>query len=92
MLSENIPPLPHIFLVPGWLIPGCKWLCSNQDQQILLYGKNSGLKKEVISTILLKKPNNNITVYEEKEILDNKDIFFENISSNSLFEKEKTII
>jgi DNA polymerase III subunit delta len=59
---------------------------------ILLYGKNSGLKKEVISTILLKKPNNNITVYEEKEILDNKDIFFENISSNSLFEKEKTII
>jgi len=59
---------------------------------ILLYGKNSGLKKEVISSELLKKINYNVTFYEEKEILDNKDIFFENISSNSLFEKEKTII
>ena len=59
---------------------------------ILLYGKNSGLKKEVISSVLLKKINYNVTFYEEKEILDNKDIFFENISSNSLFEKEKTII
>jgi len=59
---------------------------------ILLYGKNSGLKKEVISSVLLKKINYNVTFYEEKEILDNKNIFFENISSNSLFEKEKTII
>ena len=59
---------------------------------ILLYGKNSGLKKEIISSVLLKKLNYNVTFYEEKEILDNKDIFFENISSNSLFEKEKTII
>ena len=59
---------------------------------ILLYGKNSGLKKEVISSELLKKINYNVTFYEEKEILDNKNIFFENISSNSLFEKEKTII
>ena len=59
---------------------------------ILLYGKNSGLKKEVISSVLLKKINHNVTFYEEKEILDNKNIFFENISSNSLFEKEKTII
>jgi DNA polymerase-3 subunit delta len=58
----------------------------------LLYGKNSGLKKEIISSVLLKKLNYNVTFYEEKEILDNKDIFFENISSNSLFEKEKTII
>ena len=59
---------------------------------ILLYGKNSGFKKEVISSVLLKKINYNVTFYEEKEILDNKNIFFENISSNSLFEKEKTII
>jgi DNA polymerase-3 subunit delta len=59
---------------------------------ILVYGKNDGLKKDIISKILCKNPKNNITNYDENEILDNKDIFFENILSKSLFEKEKTII
>jgi len=36
--------------------------------------------------------NNSVIKYEEKEILENEDIFFENILSNSLFESEKFII
>lgn len=56
----------------------------------LFYGKNDGLKKSEI-----KKINNNnieISKYEEKEILNDQIIFFENISINSLFEQEKILI
>jgi DNA polymerase-3 subunit delta len=56
---------------------------------ILFYGKNSGLKKESLN-ILIK--NKNISNYDEKEILDNENNFFENILSKSLFEKEKFIV
>ena len=57
---------------------------------ILLYGKNDGLKAEITSVLLKDKIN--IKKYEEKDILDNSDIFIENIISNSLFESEKIII
>ena len=57
---------------------------------ILLYGKNEGLKNQ-IKIDLLK--NKNITsYYEENEIINNSNIFFENINSKSLFENEKVII
>ena len=55
----------------------------------LFYGKNNGLKNEVTNLILKKK---DVTVYEEKEIIDNSNIFLENIFSKSLFENEKTVI
>ena len=56
----------------------------------LFYGKNEGLKKDTINNLLLNK--NEIFYYDEKEILDNKEIFFNTILSKSLFEKEKIII
>ena len=57
---------------------------------LLFYGKNEGLKNEIIKKLISYKENT--LVYDEKEILDNQDIFYENTLSNSLFEKHKTII
>ena len=62
----------------------------NKKNFYLLYGKNNGLKKE-ISDIIIKEENNIIN-YEEKEILDNPDMFIENVFSGSLFEDKKVII
>ena len=58
----------------------------------LFYGKNEGLKNQHIKQLLEKNNNSNVIKYDEKEILENEDIFFENILSNSLFESEKFII
>ena len=57
---------------------------------ILFYGKNEGLKNESTNNLLKNKET--ISKYEEKEILENTNIFFENIFSKSLFENEKIII
>ncbi len=59
-------------------------------KKILLYGKNEGLKKEIIDNFIKKKEN--IYNYEEKEILADKNYFIESILSKSLFEEEKIII
>ena len=59
----------------------------NTNHIILLYGKNEGLKNEALN--ILNKDKNNISNYEEKEILDNENDFTENILSKSLFEKKK---
>ena len=64
----------------------------NDLKFFLFYGKNEGLKKLYISQLSKKNKNDNIIKYEEKEILENEDIFFENILSNSLFENEKSIV
>ena len=57
----------------------------------LLYGKNEGLKSECINEII-KSTNSKILNYDEKEIQDDKEIFYENILSGSLFENKKIII
>jgi len=62
----------------------------NINHFILFYGKNDGLKNEALN--ILNKDKNDISNYEEKEILDNENVFIENILSKSLFEKEKTIV
>ena len=62
----------------------------NINHFILFYGKNEGLKNEALN--ILNKDKNDISNYEEKEILDNENVFIENILSKSLFEKEKTIV
>ena len=62
----------------------------NINHLLLFYGKNEGLKNEALNTLIKNK--NNILNYEEKEILDNENIFVENILSKSLFEKEKFIV
>ena len=58
----------------------------------LFYGKNEGLKNQLIKQLLEKNNNSNVIKYDEKEILENEDIFFESILSNSLFENEKSIV
>ena len=62
----------------------------NINHFILFYGKNEGLKNEALN--ILVKNKNNISNYEEKEILENENIFIENILSKSLFEEEKSIV
>ena len=57
----------------------------------LLYGKNEGLKAECINEIL-KKDNGKIFRYEERELKDETESFYENILSGSLFENNKIII
>ena len=57
----------------------------------LLYGKNEGLKADCINQIL-EKNNWKVFNYEEKQIKDEIESFYENILSNSLFESEKIII
>ena len=56
----------------------------------LFYGKNEGLKNDALNYVT--KGKNETTTYDEKEILENQNIFFENVLSKSLFEKEKIII
>ena len=62
----------------------------DKNKFILLYGKNNGFKSEVTNNLLKDKIE--IKKYEEKEILENTNIFLENIFSKSLFENEKIII
>jgi len=62
----------------------------DQNKLILFYGKNEGLKNDSINILLKNKEN--ITKYEEKEILENTNNFLENVFSKSLFEDEKIII
>ena len=58
---------------------------------ILFHGKNSGLKIEEIQKIN-NKFKSKITNYDEKQILENKEEFFETILNRSLFDEKKTII
>ena len=59
---------------------------------ILFYGLNQGAKDDEISQIINNNSNKTLSRYDEKEIEDNLDGFYENILSNSLFEKEKIIL
>jgi len=58
----------------------------------LFYGDNEGLKEEVIVNLFEINYPNKIHKYEEKEILDNKNGFFENVLTKSFFDNEKLII
>ena len=57
----------------------------------LLYGENEGFKNKVINDTF-KKFSKNIYKYDEKEILNNREDFFNKIFSKSFFETEKLII
>ncbi len=57
----------------------------------LLYGKNDGLKSECINKIL-NKSIGKVYNYDEKQIKDEIETFYENILSGSLFEDNKIII
>jgi len=58
----------------------------------LFYGDNEGLKEETIKNLFEKNYLEKIHRYEEKEILDNINDFFNSILTKSFFDNEKLII
>ncbi|MDA7745427.1 DNA polymerase III subunit delta [Candidatus Pelagibacter sp.] len=58
----------------------------------LFYGDNEGLKEDTIKKFFVKKYQNKIHRYEEKEILDNIDDFYNNVFTKSFFDNEKLIV
>ena len=64
----------------------------NKNNLILFHGQNQGAKEDEISKLLLTNKNKNLTKYDEKQILDNPEIFYNEILSKSLFEDNKIII
>ena len=64
---------------------------TNNKNFFLLYGKNEGLKTECIDEIL-KKNDGKVFNYDEKQIKDEIENFYENVLSVSLFESSKVII
>ena len=63
----------------------------NRVNIILLHGQNQDAKEEIISKILSEK-NQFLSKYDEKEVLENLEIFYNNCTSRSLFESEKIIV
>ena len=63
-----------------------------KNQFFLFYGGNEGFKKQIIEEKFKKFYSENIYTYEEGEILQKKEILFNNILTKSFFEKEKLII
>ena len=64
----------------------------NQHNFFLFYGDNEGLKEETIKNLFETNYRDKIHRYEEKEILDNKNEFFNSILTKSFFDNEKLII
>ncbi len=57
----------------------------------LIYGENEGLKNEVIN-ILKKNFSGKIDNFDEAQIINNKELFYEKLYNQSLFEKEKILV
>ena len=64
----------------------------NKFSIYLFYGENEGFKIETIKEKFEKNYLNKIYRYDEKEILDKKNEFFNSVLSKSFFENEKLII
>ncbi len=58
----------------------------------LLYGQNEGLKNDIIKKKFLSKFNKDIFRYEEKDVLEDKETFFNGIFSKSFFSEDKLFI
>jgi DNA polymerase-3 subunit delta len=64
----------------------------NDHKFYLFYGDNEGLKDESIKNLFEKNYSDRIHRYEEKEILDNRNNFFNTVLTKSFFDNEKLII
>jgi DNA polymerase III subunit delta len=64
----------------------------NNYKFYLFYGENEGLKDETIKNLFEKNYQDKIQRYEEKEILDNIESFFNGVLTKSFFDNEKLII
>ena len=67
-------------------------LSVDKSKNYLFYGENQGYKNQIIEEKFKKSYKENIFYYEENEILNNKENFFNNILSKSFFENDKLII
>ncbi len=67
-------------------------LKSSNIKFFLMHGKNDGLKNEKISELIFKNKENKVSRYDEKDIIDNKDSFYDNVVNGSLFDSKKFII
>ena len=64
----------------------------NNYKFYLFYGDNEGLKEETVKNLFEKNYQDKIHRYEEKEILDNINNFFNIALTKSFFDNEKLII
>jgi len=64
----------------------------NNYKFYLFYGDNEGLKEENINDLFEKNYQDKIYRYEEKEIIDNINNFFNSALTKSFFDNEKLII
>ena len=63
-------------------------LKNNNFKFCLCYGENEGQKDEIISNFFLKGFKGEIIKYDEKQILENKESFYEVCLNESLFESK----
>ena len=64
----------------------------NKHNFYLFYGDNEGLKEESIRSLFEQNYLDKIYRYEEKEVLDSKNNFFNGVLTKSFFDNEKLII
>ena len=64
----------------------------DKNNLVLFHGENEGAKNEAISNIILNNKNKTVSKYDENQILENKDEFYSQILSKSMFEDEKLFI
>ena len=64
----------------------------NRNKFFLFYGENEGLKEDLILEFSKDYSKENTFKYSEKEIFLNLENFYNNIFSQSFFEKKKLII
>ena len=67
----------------------------NFFNSFLIYGENTGLKQDIVKSVIELKEKKNIKYkqfkFEEEEIIKNQNDFFNLIFSGSLFDKKKVI-
>ncbi len=63
----------------------------NKNKLILIYGVNDGLKNEFINSLLIKLELEKTIKFDEKQILENDETFFNEVLSQSFFDNKKVI-
>ena len=63
----------------------------NDQNFFLIYGENEGHKREIIQ-VIKNKLERDVESYDETQILNNNELFYEKVFNQSLFEKEKIFV
>ena len=64
----------------------------NINNILLFYGKNQGYKESEILKLIKSNKDRSTLKYDEKEIINNPEIIYNDVLSNSLFENKKILI